>query len=175
MSHVRRINGTFRPNFLESEVGLVLKTYQISASLGTEDEFGNKIVAAGTVYPSNDGSAVGIVFEDVDVTWGDHEGSIMLAGRVLKDRLDVQSAAETPLKSSGIVFVDAPEVTRGYTVTYEKDDGTGTPPGVLPAAGDAPGTAGRGGARRAVFRCATLCRRAGDASAQDPAARHGAR
>lgn len=128
MSHVRRINGTFRPNFLESEVGLVLKTYQISASLGTEDGFGNKIVAAGTVYPSNDGSAVGIVFENVDVTWGDHEGSIMLAGRVLKDRLDVQSAAETTLKSSGIVFVDAPEVTRGYTVTYEKDDGTGTPP-----------------------------------------------
>src|SRR5699024_8418778 len=128
MSHVRRINGTFRPNFLESEVGLVLKTYQISASLGTEDEFGNKIVAAGTVYPSNDGSAVGIVFEDVDVTWGDHEGSVMLAGRVLKDRLNVQGAAETPLKSSGIVFVDAPEVTRGYTVTYDQDDGTGTPP-----------------------------------------------
>ena len=52
----------------------------------------------------------------------------MLAGRVLKDRLDGQRAAETPLKSSGSVFVDAPEVTRGYTVTYEKDDGTGTPP-----------------------------------------------
>lgn len=128
MSHVRRINGTFRPNFLESEVGLVLKTYQISASLGTEDEYGNKIVAAGTVFPSNDGSAVGIVFEDVDVTHGDHEGSVMLAGRVLKDRLNVQGAAETPLKSSGIVFVDAPEVTRGYTVTYDQDDGSGTPP-----------------------------------------------
>lgn len=128
MSHVRRINGTFRPNFLDSEVGLVLKTYQIPASMGTEDEFGNKVVPAGTVYPSNDGSAVGIIFEDVDVTWGDHEGSVMLAGRVLKDRLNVQSAAETPLKSSGIVFVDAPEVTRGYTVTYTTDDGSGTPP-----------------------------------------------
>ena len=52
----------------------------------------------------------------------------MLAGRVLKERLDVQTAAETPLKASGIVFVDAPEVSRGYIVTYEKDDGTGTPP-----------------------------------------------
>ena len=112
MSHVRRINGTFRANFLESEVGLVLKTYQIPDTLGTVDEFGNKIVAAGTVYPSNDASAVGIVFEDVDVTWGDHEGSVMLAGRVLKDRLSVESAAETPLESSGIVFVDAPDVSR---------------------------------------------------------------
>ena len=128
MSHFYRVNGTFRPNFLESEVGLVLKTYQIPASMGVADEYGNKIVSAGTVYPSNDASAVGIVFNDIDVTHGDHEGSVMLAGRVLKERLDVQSAAETPLKTSGIVFVDAPEVRRGYTVTYVKDDGTGTPP-----------------------------------------------
>lgn len=128
MSHFYRVNGTFRPNFLESEVGLVLKTYQVPNSMGVADEYGNKIVAAGTVYPSNDASAVGIVFADVDVTHGDHEGSVMLAGRVLKERLDVQSAAETPLKSSGIVFVDAPEVSRGYTVTYEKNDGIGTPP-----------------------------------------------
>lgn len=127
MSHFYRVNGTFRPNFLESEVGLVLKTYQIPSTMGVEDEYGNKTVAAGTVYPSNDASAVGIVFTDVDVTHGDHEGSVMLAGRVLKERLDVQTAAETPLKASGIVFVDAPEVSRGYIVTYEKDDGTGTP------------------------------------------------
>lgn len=92
MSHFYRVNGTFRPNFLESEVGLVLKTYQIPASMGVADEYGNKIVAAGTVFPSNDGSAVGIVFDDVDVTHGDHEGSVMLAGRVLKERLDIQSA-----------------------------------------------------------------------------------
>lgn len=127
MSHFYRVNGTFRPNFLESEVGLVLKTYQIPSTMGVEDEYGNKTVAAGTVYPLNDASAVGIVFTDVDVTHGDHEGSVMLAGRVLKERLDVQTAAETPLKASGIVFVDAPEVSRGYIVTYEKDDGTGTP------------------------------------------------
>lgn len=61
MSHFYRVNGTFRPNFLESEVGLVLKTYQIPASMGVADEYGNKIVAAGTVFPSNDGSAAGIV------------------------------------------------------------------------------------------------------------------
>lgn len=132
MSHFYRVNGTFRPNFLESEVGLVLKTYQIPSTMGVEDEYGNKTVAAGTVYPSNDASAVGIVFTDVDVTHGDHEGSVMLAGRVLKERLDVQTAAETPLKASGIVFVDAPEVSRGYIVTYEKDDGTGTPPRLIP-------------------------------------------
>ena len=51
MSHFYRVNGTFRPNFLESEVGLVLKTYQIPNTMGVADEYGNKIVAAGTVYP----------------------------------------------------------------------------------------------------------------------------
>lgn len=124
MSHFYRVNGTFRPNFLDSEVGLVMKTYQIPSTMGVDDEYGNKIVAAGTVFPSNDGSAVGIVFTDVDVTHGDHEGSVMIAGRVLKTRLDIESSAESPLKAAGIVFVDAPEVTRGYVVTYVKDDAT---------------------------------------------------
>ena len=36
MSHFYRVNGTFRPNFLESEVGLVLKTYQIPAAMSME-------------------------------------------------------------------------------------------------------------------------------------------
>ena len=33
-----------------------------------------KVVKAGTVYPSNDGNAIGIVYEDVDVTTGDMPG-----------------------------------------------------------------------------------------------------
>ena len=123
MSYVSVEKGTFRPNFLESEVGLVLKTRQIPQSMGKAD--GNKkIVAAGPVFPSNDDSAQGIVFETVDVTDGDHAGSVMVAGRVLKARLDIQSSAETPLKTAGIVFADAPDVKRGYTVTYMKDDAT---------------------------------------------------
>lgn len=126
MSHSNRENGTFKPNFLASERNLFLQSYQIPDTLGVDDGYGHKIVSAGTVFPSNDGSAIGILFQDVDVTWGTHEGPVMQAGYVLKERLNVESAAQTALKN--IVFVDAPEVTRGYTVTYEKDDGTGTPP-----------------------------------------------
>ena len=37
MSFVTNITGTKRPNFLESEVGLVLKTRDIPAALGTQD------------------------------------------------------------------------------------------------------------------------------------------
>lgn len=127
MSYVTNIAGTQRPNFLESEVGLVLKTREIPASLGVQD--GNyKIVAAGTVFPSNDAQAVGIVFEDVDVTNGNMPGSVLVAGRVLEDALSIQTAAKTALSGKGIVFADAPSVTRGYTVTYDKNDGAGTPP-----------------------------------------------
>lgn len=127
MSFVTNISGTKRPNFLESEVGLVLKTREIPASMGVQD--GNyKIVAAGTPFPSNDGNAVGIVFEPVDVTSGNMLGSVLVAGRVLAENLNLATAAKTALAGKGIVFVDTPAVTRGYTLTYDKNDGTGTPP-----------------------------------------------
>lgn len=127
MSFVTNISGTKRPNFLESEVGLVLKTREIPASLGVQD--GNyKTVAPGTPFPSNDANAVGIVFESVDVTSGNMPGSVLVAGRVLAENLNLATAAKTALAGKGIVFVDTPAVTRGYTVTYDKNDGTGTPP-----------------------------------------------
>lgn len=105
MSYVTNYKGTFRPNFLESEVGLVLKTYQIPASMGEDDGFGHKIVPAGTVFETT-----GLVFETVDVTDGDKAGSVMVAGRVLADRVDVTAAAT--LADTGLVFVAAPDVTR---------------------------------------------------------------
>lgn len=115
MSHINLSKGTYRPNFLESEVGLVLKTHQITQSMGEDDGSGHKIVAAGTVFPSDDTSAVGIVFEDVDVTWGDHEGSVLVAGRVLGDRLSISGAKET-LEGKGIVFCETPTITRNWAV-----------------------------------------------------------
>lgn len=105
MSYVTNYKGTFRPNFLESEVGLVLKTRQIPASMGEDDGYGHKIVPAGTVFKTT-----GLVFETVDVTDGDKAGSVMVAGRVLADRLD--STAATALANTGIVFVNAPDVIR---------------------------------------------------------------
>lgn len=127
MSFVTNTNGTVFPNFLDSEVGLVLKTRNIPASLGVQDG-AYKTVKPGTPYPSNDANAVGIVFDAVDVTNGDMPGSVLVAGRVLADNLSLATAAKTALSGKGIVFADAPSVTRGYTVTYDKNDGTGTPP-----------------------------------------------
>ena len=72
-----------------------------------------KVVKAGTVYPSNDGNAIGIVYEDVDVTSGDMPGSIVIEGTVYEDRLPaaIESAAEAVL--TGIkVITTSPAVTR---------------------------------------------------------------
>lgn len=122
MSILKTEIGTAIPNFLDSEVGLVTKTAQIPQSMGQTDG-DRKTVFAGTVFPANTSAATGIVFQDVDVTDGDAIGSVMVAGRVISDRVNAASAA---LKN--IVFVGANATVRGYSVTYEKDDGTGDVP-----------------------------------------------
>jgi len=102
--------------FLESEVGVVRKTRQIPASMGT-DIGDSKVVLAGTPFPANDATAEGFVYEDVDVTYGDAAGSVVVAGRVYTDQLPVtpESAAVTALSSTGFVFVETkPAVERPY-------------------------------------------------------------
>ena len=59
--------------------------YQAKAVLIPEsgvspDADGNKIVKAGTPYPSNDGNCIGYVLEDVDVTMGDAPASVVFEG-----------------------------------------------------------------------------------------------
>ena len=58
MSFVTNISGAARPNFLESEVGLVLKTHEIPATLGVQDGI-YKTVAPGTVFPRSEERRVG--------------------------------------------------------------------------------------------------------------------
>lgn len=72
-------------NFLAS-AKFTAFTYQISEDMGMEDGC-KKIVPAGTVYPSNDGDAIGVLLKDVDVTDGDREGSVIVEGILLEDRL----------------------------------------------------------------------------------------
>lgn len=46
----------------------------------TADANGKKIVKAGTPFPSNDENALGVIFEDVDVTRGDAPGTYVYEG-----------------------------------------------------------------------------------------------
>ena len=98
-------------NILGSEIGLITKTVQVVAEGVSANADGEKIVPAGTVYPANDATAKGIIFEDVNVTDGDRIASLIVAGRVLQNRLPVavNSAAKPVLAALGIVLVDEPE------------------------------------------------------------------
>ena len=73
-----------------------------------------KYIKMGTVWPSNDANAKGIVYEDVDVSEGNMPGSLVTAGVVYKNRLPVTLAAnaETALKGLGFVFLTEGSVTR---------------------------------------------------------------
>lgn len=91
------------------------KTRQISQTGATARADGAKVVKMGTPYPANDATAVGIVYEDVDVTTGNMPGSVVLKGVVYEDRLPValEEAAKTALEAKGFTFVTAaPTVTR---------------------------------------------------------------
>lgn len=78
---------------------------------------GGKYVPMGAIFPSNDANAVGIVYEDVDVTSGAMPGSVVTAGAIYADRLPtaLASAAKTALAGKGFRVIDtAPATTRPY-------------------------------------------------------------
>lgn len=106
---------TYAPGyFLADDENCVRKTYEMAASGATTGANGGKYIPMGTVYPSNTSSAIGIVYEDVDVTTGNMPGSVVIAGTVYEDKLPVvlDSDAKSALESSGFRFITTPEVTR---------------------------------------------------------------
>lgn len=93
-------------NILASEVGLILKTREGSQDIATEED-GYLVIKAGTVFPSNDANAEGIVFEDVDITDDvTRPISVIIAGRVIEDNLPVaiSEEAKAALVANGLYF-----------------------------------------------------------------------
>lgn len=90
----------YAPGYFLAHEECVRKTYQMAQASATTAADGSKYVKMGTVYPSNDASAIGIVYEDVDVTSGDMPGSVVTKGVVYEDRLpeavDTYSSATVP-------------------------------------------------------------------------------
>ena len=111
-----RAGNAYAPGwFLANNEDCTRLTKEISASGVSPDADGGKHVPMGTVYPSNDTNAIGILYEDVDVTTGDMPGSVVTKGTVYEDRLPValDSDAKTALEGLGFVFITAaPTTTR---------------------------------------------------------------
>lgn len=55
---------------------------------------GRKIVKAGTIFPKNDATAIGVVMRDVDVTDDDSNGAIIVHGFVKTSKLPTVPTAE---------------------------------------------------------------------------------
>lgn len=100
--------------FLADPENCERRTRQMSASKGTAGDYGTKYIPMGTIYPANDSTAEGIVYEDVNVTDGDMPGSVVLSGTVYENRLPVTiaAAAKTALTVKGFRFITEPTVTR---------------------------------------------------------------
>lgn len=100
MSHIYTETYSKMPQFLASAVGLRTVTRQIPASMGVQDGC-KKIVPAGTIFPKNDATAEGIIYTPVDVTDGDHEGAVIVAGYLYENRLPAApaEAAKTAMKT----------------------------------------------------------------------------
>ena len=110
MSIITTITSTPDIPWLASERSLRLVSYTAeddNDQIVTEN--GRKIIKSGTVYPANGATAVGIVFQDVDVTDGDAPMSLMISGHVWESRLNtglsgLDDDAKAALAANGIFF-----------------------------------------------------------------------
>lgn len=86
---------TYAPGYFlaYNDENVIRETKQIAqdSTLVVTSEDGTKHVPMGTAYPTNDANAIGILYEDVDVTVGDMPGSVVTGGAggavVYEDRL----------------------------------------------------------------------------------------
>lgn len=86
MPYVKNYGKVEQINFLAS-AKYVAFTRQIDDTGVTANAQGRKIVPAGSVYPANDATAIGITLTDTDVTEGPAPGSVLADAWILEDRL----------------------------------------------------------------------------------------
>ena len=92
MSHINTQTYDAIPQFIASAVGLRQITEQIPQSMGQQNQ--DRLIApAGTIFPANDNTAVGVLSEPIDVTDADHEGSVIVAGHLYGNRMPTVPAA----------------------------------------------------------------------------------
>lgn len=103
MPYIKNSGTKSEINFLASAKYTAF-TYQISNAGVAADADGRKIVPAGTVWPANDATAVGILHDDIDVTNGPQPGSVIVDAWILEARLPVAPAAAAKTAMKAIKF-----------------------------------------------------------------------
>lgn len=89
---------TYAPGYFlaHNDEGVTRETREVAqdSALVVTSFDGAKHVPMGTAYPTNDGNAIGILYEDVDVTCGNMPGSVVTGNaEVYEDRLAITNVA----------------------------------------------------------------------------------
>lgn len=132
----------YHPGYFLAHEECERKTKQIAqnSALVVTAGNGSKYVPMGTAYPTNDGNAIGIVYEDVDVTTGAMPGSVVTGGVVIEGRLAITGAdydsvtlknlvspkaqgwQERSGSSPNYTYADSTDTTVNTSKTYYLDD-----------------------------------------------------
>lgn len=93
--------------FLVDDENCLRKSEVVPSTTASVTADNRKIVLAGTVFPKNDSTATGIVYEDTDITDGDAFASIVKKGTVVESKLPtaIATAAKTALTAKGFDFI----------------------------------------------------------------------
>lgn len=120
----------YAPGYFLAHEECVRKTREMaqnSALVQTAAD-GAKYIPMGTAYPTNDGNAIGIVYEDVDVTTGNMPGSVVTKGVVIEDRLAITGASYDAVTLKDLVSPKAQgwQERSGSSPDYTYTDSTDT-------------------------------------------------
>lgn len=69
----------------------IARMLEKDSALATTVE-GRKIVKAGTIYPANNETAIGVILNDYDVTDGDQQAAVVIHGFIQKSKLPTAPA-----------------------------------------------------------------------------------
>ena len=95
--------------FPDHYVGLAHTFLKNDAAAATIN--GRKIIKAGTIYPSNDANAIGVVLYDVDVTDGDQNGTLIVHGFIKTGAIPANPSSNAKSALKGIQFFPLEAVT----------------------------------------------------------------
>lgn len=124
---------TYAPGWFLAHEECTRETREIPQSMATTLGNGAKYVKMGTIFPASDATAIGIVYEDVDVTVGNMPGSVVTKGEVIEARLadavDSYSTATVPSggnpKELGLYERSGSAGAYVYTLTTDTTAGDG--------------------------------------------------
>lgn len=95
--------------FPDHYVGVAKTFAKNDSAAATVD--GRKIIKAGTIYPSNDSNAIGVVFYDVDVTDGDQNGTLIVHGFIKTGAIPANPTSDAKSALKGVQFFPLEAVT----------------------------------------------------------------